>query len=137
MNTFQRLFGVSVPQEAAPVPRTKSFGDLAGGGAVVPTAPTPATTAAFLTPQSLTNFPVASAITAGLRKAIKDNSDYLQSNGSALVPALAIGLLIFLINQATRTDKDHPAFPIYIEIAVALLNCGVLWMAALGIDVVF
>lgn len=108
---------------------------LSGGGPgqAAPSGPMPATTSAFITPQTLVSFPVASLVVR-LLWAVADKlvAGAGQNNWVGLGIALIVGLLVYTLSVSdnklamTGTQKR-------LGVVVAILNAFVLFAAAAGI----
>jgi hypothetical protein len=102
-----------------------------------PLAGAPATTvSAFLTPESLVTFPGASAAVLILWKVAGGLvPNWSGSRWVALVLALVIGLLVYLISNSDKTLDHAPAtFAQKLTTgAIALINSLFLYAAAVGI----
>lgn len=98
-----------------------------GGPAAAPA------TGVFITPQSLTSFPVASGIVTGLWALAQRLFAWGGSTLVVLCLSIAIGLLVFLINISDPTAAPKSAKAWLVAVSVALINCLFLCAAALGI----
>jgi hypothetical protein len=104
------------------------------GVAVAAAAPTPVTTGAFITAQSLISFPVAAGLVTGFwALAKKLLPTYGSSPWAAVVISFVIGMFIFYISISDtrmRLSKSQKV----IALGIAVINSLYLVMTALGIS---
>lgn len=92
-----------------------------------------ATQGAFITPQSLMSFPVASSVVTGLHALFgKVYPEYSGSIGSLMIIALVIGLFIWVVG-VTDPRADNTRRDLFISFFIAVINSCCLAMTALGI----
>jgi len=92
------------------------------------------TTGAFVTTQSITSFPVASAVVFAVWKGVGSiSTNVALSKITPLVVALGVGSLVYL---ATLTDvrvrRPQGLVQWGSSVGIACVNCVLLWVGALG-----
>lgn len=100
-----------------------------------PEANTRTTTAMFITPQSLVAFPFASGLVAAIWRATAMllPPAVASSPWTGLVIAIFIGAIVYGISVTDRRVQLSPGEKL-IGLAIALINCLYLFMAAVGIS---
>jgi len=94
-------------------------------------AATPPATGAFITPQSLVTFPIATALVTGLWKGAQALNPAFASPWVALLLAFAIGGVIAAISFSD--DRLYLSRrEMFIAIGVAIINSGYLFAIAVG-----
>ena len=126
--SFRQLFNTSVRKPSGKGAMLDAAETTGGTGDTAP-----ATTGAFITPQSLVSFPVASSLVGGLwRLAEALIPSWGGSKATLVVISLVIGLFIWAISvtdpnlKQTRREK-------FISFGIAVVNSLYLAIAALGI----
>ena len=94
-------------------------------------------TSAFITPQSLVSFPLASGLVAGLWRAAQTLvPHYGSSPWVALGLALTVGAVIYVVSTSDPALPGPDARGRVTSLCIGAINCLYLFMAALGIQAI-
>lgn len=96
-------------------------------------APSATSTGVFITPQSLTSFPVATGVVTAVWALVQRLTSWGNSSWVPLILSLVVGTVIFLINTSEPSAAPQSRRGWVIAVSVAVLNSLFLCAASLGI----